>query len=102
MQSETRMNTDRHTPPEMQLLSKNINARTVKARMLLAVAISVAGAAATIIRISTYSFFGPDQYLIQALPYLLIIVLAITCRRSVLSANISLVGSLAMSACGVL
>lgn len=53
------------------------------------------------IRISTYPFFGPDQYIIQAFPYLLLIFLAIACRRSVLGANISLIGSLSIGGCGV-
>ena len=92
---------DPYTPPETQPESKDINKKPTTTRMVSAVAASVAAATFTMIRISTYPFFGPGQYLYQAFPYLLLIILAIACGRSVLAANISLIGSLLIGGCGV-
>ena len=94
---------DPYVPPKSQPKSIGINKRPATTGIVLAVALaaSVAAATATMIRVSTYPFFGPSQYLIQAFPYLLLIVLAIACRRSVLGANISLIGSLLIGGCGV-
>jgi hypothetical protein len=100
-ESEIRVNSDPYTPPESQPRFADVNARVAKARMLLAVATCVGATAATMIRISTYPRFGPSQYLYQAFPYLLLIILAINCGRSVLGANISLIGSLSISGCGI-
>lgn len=91
------------TDLQLEKSTTKINHRAIATRITIAVSVLVSAMIATLIKISSteYPFFGPDQYVIQAVPYLSLIVLTILFRRSIGGATISLISALMLGLFGV-
>lgn len=95
--------TNPNTLPGKQPEPNAVSNQTARTLMWFALVASAVAAVATLVKISAPEYsriFGPNQYLIQALPYVLLIILGIVFGGTVSGATISLIAALVLGGFG--